>query len=65
MHDQELTPKDIELVALLKGRELTRRQVKALGYDITDNFLLKCDFHLVPIYESDDEDQHKIYGVLK
>ena len=65
MWEHQLTQKELELVDVLKGKELTRNQATALGYTISDIFLLKCHFHGILIYESVDKDSNKIYGVMK
>ena len=49
---------------ILKEKELTKREAKKLGFDITEVFLEKCDLYGVLIYESDDLYKKK-YGVLK
>lgn len=65
MHEREFTKDELELVDLLNRREITRAQATSLGYRITDVFLLKCHFHGIPIYESDDNNVNKTYGILR
>ena len=51
MWEHELSPKELELVELLKKQELSRAQAVKLGYDITSVFLMKCANHGVLLYE--------------
>lgn len=63
-----LTPKELELVELLKTQDMTRGQAHKHGYEITNAFLIKCEQHDVLLYEYDvrEDNKPKIkYGVMK
>lgn len=64
MWEHRLSEKELKLVELLKQQELTKSEAIKKGYDITRTFLLKCELYGVLIYESDDKDSNKKYGVL-
>ena len=64
MWEHQLTEKELELVEILKTKELTKNEAFVMGYDISRVFLFKCHFHNVLIYESDETDKTKKYGVL-
>ena len=65
MWEHYLTEKELELVEILKQKELTKGEALKLGYQLTRVFLMKCENHGILVYESDDENQKKKYGVVK
>ena len=65
MWEHELTKKELELIEILKQQELTKSEALKLGYKISRVFLLKCENHGILIYESDEENLNKKYGVAK
>ena len=65
MWEHCLTKKDLELVEILKQKEITKGQARLLGYKITEVFLCKCNEYGVLIYETDEKGVKKKYGILK
>lgn len=65
MWEHYLTKRDLELIELLKRKEMTCQEIASFGYKLTRSFLIKCEEYGVPIYESDENDSTKIYGILQ
>ena len=65
MGTHNFTQKETELIELLKTQEMTKSQILAKGFVISRVFLMKCEKNGILLYESDEENQNKKYGVLK
>ena len=62
---KKFSSKEIELIEVLKTREMTRKQIVDEGYPFSVEFLDRCCNHGIKIYESDEIGMNQRYGILK
>lgn len=60
----KFTPKELELIELLKKKEMTRKEILDAGLPFSVEFLDRCCNHGIKIYQSDDVGMKQAYGVL-
>lgn len=65
MGTHAFTTKEKEIIKLLRKNEMTKNQLIKRGYEFDKVFLLKCENNGILLYESDEENSNKKYGVLK
>ena len=58
------SPKELELIELLKKKEMTRKEILDAGLPFSVEFLDRCCNHGIKIYESDQIGMKQSYGVL-
>lgn len=61
----KFSKKELELIELLKKKEMTRKEILDAGFPFSDTFLDRCCNHGVTIYQSDDVGMKQSFGVLK
>ena len=61
----KFSEKELELIELLKNKEMTRKEIIEAGYPFSETFLDRCCNHGVAIYQSDDIGLKQSFGVLK
>jgi hypothetical protein len=61
---KSFSTKELELIELLKKKEMTRKEILDAGFPFSIEFLNRCCNHGVKIYESDDIGLAQSYGVL-
>lgn len=64
MNDEFFTANELKLIEVLKKEELTKSQARLKGLDISLSFLNKCDCHGILIYESDEDNYKKKFGII-
>lgn len=60
----KFSEKELELIELLKKKEMTRREIIKAGLPFSIEFLDRCNNNGVLIYQSDDIGIKQKYGVL-
>lgn len=60
----KFSPKELELIELLKKKEMTRKEILDAGLPFSVEFLDRCCNHGIKIYQSDDVGMKQAYGVL-
>ena len=61
---KKFSPKELELIELLKKKEMTRKEIVDAGLPFSVEFLDRCCNHGIAIYESDDIGVKQSYGIL-
>jgi hypothetical protein len=61
----KFSEKELELIELLKKKEMTRGEIIKAGFPFSETFLDRCCNHGVAIYESDEIGIKQSYGILK
>lgn len=61
----KFSEKELELIELLKKKEMTRKEILDAGLPFSVEFLDRCCNHGINIYQSDDVGMKQAYGVLK
>ena len=60
----KFSEKELELIELLKKKEMTRKEILDAGLPFSVEFLDRCNNHGVLIYQSDEIGMKQKYGVL-
>lgn len=60
----KFSEKELELIELLKKKEMTRKEILDAGLPFSVEFLDRCCNHGITIYESDQIGMKQSYGVL-
>lgn len=60
----KFSEKELELIELLKTKEMTRKEILDAGLPFSVEFLDRCNNHGVLIYQSDEIGMKQKYGVL-
>ena len=60
----KFSEKELELIELLKKKEMTRKEILDAGLPFSIEFLDRCCNHGIAIYQSDDKGMKQAYGVL-
>ena len=60
----KFSPKELELIELLKKKEMTRKEIVEAGLPFSVEFLDRCCNHGVAIYQSDEDGMKQAYGIL-
>lgn len=63
-NSKKFSAKELELIELLKKKEMTRKEIIDAGLPFSVEFLDRCCNHGVAIYESDDIGINQRYGIL-
>ncbi len=61
----KFSEKELELIELLKKKEMTRKEILDAGLPFSVEFLDRCNNHGILIYQSDAIGMKQAYGVLK
>ena len=62
---EKFSKKELELIELLKKKEMTRGEIVKAGFPFSVEFLDRCCNHGIVIYESDEIGMKQSYGILK
>lgn len=60
----KFSSKELELIELLKHREMSRDEIVKAGFPYSVEFLDRCNNHGILIYQSDDIGSKQRYGIL-
>ena len=60
----KFSPNELELIELLKKKEMTRKEIVEAGLPFSVEFLDRCCNHGVAIYQSDEVGMKQVYGIL-
>ena len=61
----KFSEKELELIELLKKKEMTRKEILDAGLPFSVEFLDRCNNHGILIYQSDEVGMKQKYGILK
>lgn len=60
----KFSDKELELIELLKKKEMTRKEILDKGLPFSVEFLDRCNNHGILIYQSDEIGMNQSYGIL-
>ena len=60
----KFSDKELELIELLKKKEMTRAEIIKRGLPFSVEFLDRCCNHGILIYQSDEIGMNQSYGIL-
>ena len=60
----KFSEEELELIELLKKKEMTRKEIKRAGFPFSVDFFTKCSNNGIMIYESDETGNNQKFGVL-
>lgn len=64
-NSKKFSAKELELIELLKKKEMSRKEILDAGLPFSVEFLDRCCNHGITIYESDEIGMNQKYGILE
>ena len=62
---EKFSKKELELIDILRTKEMTRAEIIKAGLPFSVEFLDRCCNHGILIYQSDEIGMKQTYGILK